>query len=153
MANELYPSVGFRKDVLEASKEKELSVQSFTYTSSGNFTASSTGNLLGAIAHENGEIVDIVLSAGNQGRDNDNDLSLSADLKVNGSSVVDSSPTIMSAASGETAEAYVADKPTFTSPNVSRGDRLDLDLDLTRTASPDVEMQDLYATVKVLVTE
>jgi len=151
MPNELYPSVGFEKSVLKAAEDKELSVQTFTYTSSGDFTSGVSGSLMGAVAHANGKITDVVLSAGDQGRDDVDDLELSGDVKVNGSSVVDTNPTI-TGVSGETSTAQVANKPTFSDPSVSRGDRISLDLNLTRT-TPDTEMQDIHATVKILVTE
>lgn len=141
-----YPSVGFPKQVERAVVEKSLSIQTFSYTNSGNLTGSVSGALIGTSAIS-GEVSDLVLSVGDQGRDDTDALSLEADLKLNGSSIMSTNPTV-EGASGEAGTATVGSDPAFSSHSVNRGDRFTLDLNLTRT-TPDTEMSDINVAVVI----
>lgn len=142
---------GFEKQVRSVAHDGGMLMHPLTYTNSGNLTSSVTGALIGPVMHTTGKIQDLILSVGNQGRDDTDDLNLVADLKVNGTSVLsgETKPTI-TGASGEAGAATFASVSSFSTTEVSKGDRVTLDLTLTRT-TPDTEIQDIH--VGVLISE
>lgn len=142
-----YPSVGFPKQVRGAMADNKLAIQTLNYTNSGELTSSVTDALIGVVT-ESGELNDFIFAVADQGQDGVDDLKLAGDLKVNGTSVI-SGEVVIEGASGEAGTAAVASKPTFSSTSVSRGDRLTLDLDLTRT-TPVGEITNVFVAVKVV---
>lgn len=142
---------GFAKQVRSVAREEGMLMHSLAYTNSGDLTSGVTGALMGPVMHTTGKIQDLILSVGNQGRDDTDDLTLVADVKVNGSSVLsgEAKPTIVGA-SGEAGAATFASVSSFSSADVSKGDRVTLDLSLTRT-TPDTEIQDIQ--VGVVISE
>lgn len=141
------PSVGFPKQIKQAMSDVDLPSQTIDYAVSGEFVSGETNRPLGVVAHD-GELTDFILAAEGQGRDDADDLALSGELKVNGSSVI-SSPVIIEGVSGETPSSAVGSKPSFSSHAVSRGDLLTVDLSLTRT-TPDTEIKNVFLSVKIV---
>jgi len=142
-----FPSPSFPKMVRGAMQNNEIAVQTLSYGYSGELTSGETGQPLGAVT-EDGTLVDFVVSVENQGRDDTDDLSVGADLLLNGVSVISGEVTL-EGVSGEAPSSAVGSTPTFTTTSVSRGDRLSIVLNLTRT-TPDTEMKNLFATVKIV---
>lgn len=136
------PTVGFREKV----EWLDLKIHTFSIEKSGSMTSGSTGDLFGASVFA-GQVVDAVLAANECGRDDTDNLALSVDLKVNGTSVLKSNPTI-TGVSGEASTRQVANSPTIASGEVSRGDIFTADFNLTR-ATPDTEMSDVVFVVSV----
>lgn len=142
-----YPSVGFPKQVRAAMEEETLAIQTLAYSYSGEVTSEEVGVPLGVVAKA-GQLSDFVVAVQEGGRDDNDDLIASLDLKVNGASVLDSAITL-TGLSGEDAGALVGATPSFSSTSVSRGDLITLDMSLTRT-TPDTEMNNLAAAVKIV---
>jgi len=144
------------------SKEQFLfnSPNRFTLAVSGEITANKLGAPLGSPRFA-GKVTQAYMTLGSCGKDDSNALKLEMDVKVGGTSVFSTTPYI-SHVSGEAAGS----RNTLTSgegerPGVidtdnngfSAGDFLDVDLTLTRTASPTTEMQNAIIVVEMEPTD
>jgi hypothetical protein len=127
------------------SKVNEYQEYDFQYTSSGNVTSSVSGGLVG-MAKGTSRIKKVLFGASQKGRDDVDTLKLELDLKVNGSSILSTKPTIEGNSGEASAATYNSDAVISGEGNLSEGDRLTLDLDLTRT-TPDTEMSDVFVAV------
>ena len=137
-----YPSIGARKQWAANNSVAMMA------TISGEFTASKPGMPLGA-ANVAGRISNVWLSVGASGKDDTNTLSLTADVKINGTSCITTAP-IIAHVSGEasTNKTTKADDDTGVTQcvvdpdanDVSYGDVITYDMTITRTASPTTEM-------------
>lgn len=119
-------------------------------TISGEFTASKNGMILG-VAPFTGRVKAVNIGLNNCGRDDSNPLNSAVDVKVNGTTIFSTKPSIdrnngsagtkKSTFGGETGVT----QPVFTvvRPPVSAGDTLTCDVTVTRTASPTTEMNGL----------
>lgn len=141
------PTVGFPKQVKQTMKDEGLASQTISFAYSGEFVSGEVNRPLG-IAVEEGVLSDFIIAADGQGRDDNDDLMIEADLKLDGVSVLDSAISI-EGVSGESPSAFVSEAPSFSATSVSRGDRLSVDLVLTRT-TPDVEINNVYVAVKIV---
>lgn len=141
------PTVGFAKQIKQVMNDDGLASQTISYAYSGEFVSGEVGRPL-AVSVGSGVLSDFIITADGQGRDDADDLSIEADLKLNGVSVLDSALSI-EGVSGETPSSVISDAPSFASTEVSRGDRLSVDLTLTRT-TPDVEINNVYLAVKIV---
>jgi len=123
---------------------------------SGEITASRPGCPLGA-ANIGGKISGVWLSVEESGKDDSNTLSLTVDVKINGTSCLDTTP-IIAHVSGEASTNKTSKNDSDTgitlrildvdNNDVSPGDMLTYDMTLTRTASPTTEMQHLAIVVE-----
>lgn len=114
---------------------------------SGEITADSTGVPVGAPRFA-GRVYDAYLSVEASGKDDSNDLSLAADVKINGTTCLTTQPTIAHV-SGEssqqkttriTGDTGITQAAVSSSNSYNPGDNISVDWDLTRTASPTTEM-------------
>jgi len=137
-----YPSIGARKQWASNTPNPMMAVIS------GEFTASSPGRALGA-CNIAGKISNVWMSVGASGKDDTNTLSLTADVKINGTSCLDTAP-IIAHVSGEASTNKTTKDDADTgvtqcamdadNNDVSYGDMITYDMTLTRTASPTTEM-------------
>lgn len=137
-----YPSIGARKQWAANEASPMMAVIS------GEFSASSPGRALGA-CNIAGKISDVWLSVGASGKDDSDTLSVTADVKINGTSCLDTAPVIAHV-SGEASTNKTTKDDADTgvtqcamdgdNNDVSYGDVLTYDMTLTRTASPTTEM-------------
>lgn len=146
------PAPDFQGQVLE-------SVKPFTYINSGEITATKHG--IPVVAPDfKGQVEDVFIAVGGCGRDDSNALSIEADVKIGGTSVCSTKPKISgkngaastsrhSFASGEGVVQGVVDEDNN---GFDPGDMIMLNLDLTRTATPTTEIQNVIITV-ALTTE
>lgn len=141
------PTVGFTKQIAQAMSDIDAPIQTINYAASGEFTSGETNRPLGVVAYT-GKITDFILAVDGQGRDDNDDLAISGELKLNGVSILES-PVIIEGVSGETPASIVGARPSFSSSAVSRGDLLSVDLDLIRT-TPDTEINNVYLAVKIV---
>jgi len=142
-----FPSVNFPKQVQEAMVDADIASQIFTYNKTGNITSDFSGEPIGTVL-ENGLITDFLVAVGNCGRDDTDALQLSANLKLNGTTVL-SGEVEIDGVSGEAGSASFGTVPEFDTTAVVRGDLLTLDVTLTRT-TPDTEIADLFTSVKIV---
>lgn len=128
-----------------------------SYTISGEITASKGGIPVYAPDFP-GKVCDVHLCLANGGLDNTNPLSVEGDLKIDGTSVFSTKPKI-TYVSGEAADATSTfDSGTGITSGVvdedsnsfTAGQVLMLDIDVTRTASPGTEMNNLVVLVDLL---
>jgi len=115
---------------------------------SGELTASQKGVPLG-VANVAGKSSNVWLSVGASGKDDTNDLSVTVDVKINGTSCLTTAP-IIAHVSGEASTNKTTKDDADTgvtqcvmdpdANDVSYGDVLTYDMLLTRTASPTTEM-------------
>lgn len=141
------PSVNFPELVRQAQNLGDIPSQTFGCVISGEITTDVTGQPICTVL-EDGVLTDFVVSVSQQGRDDTDSLVLSADLLKNGTTVL-SAPVELEGASGEAGVAAVGDVPTFVTTAVTRGDRLSMNVTLTRT-TPDTEIGYLYAGIKIV---
>lgn len=127
------------------SKVNEYQEYDLQYTNSGDVTGSVSGGLVG-LAKGTSRIKKVLFGANQKGRDDVDTLKLELDLKVNGSSILSTKPTIEGNSGEASAATYNSDAVISGEGNLSEGDRLTLDLDLTRT-TPDTEMSDVFVAV------
>lgn len=122
---------------------------------SGEIVAAQTGRPMGA-AHMAGRVTDFYISARNAGRDDDNHISLSGELKINGTSCLTTQPSIgyTSGEAGQqkttriTGDTGVTQAVINDSANsLSAGDVLTWDLLVQSQASPDEKITDVVAVV------
>jgi len=137
-----YPSPGFKKQVAANQTAPMMA------THSGEITASTPGMPLGA-SNVGGKVSDVWISVGASGKDDSATLSITVDVKINGTSCLTTTPVIahvsgeastnkttkISGDTGVTLRVLDSDNN-----DVSPGDMLTYDITLTRTASPTTEM-------------
>ena len=122
---------------------------------SGEITGNITDAPLGA-SNVGGKIQDLWLSCEESGKDDTNTLSLTVDLKINGTSCMTTAPIIAHVSgeastnkttkvSGDTGVTQAVVDPDAN--DLSPGDILTYDMTLTRTASPTTEMRNLAVVV------
>lgn len=138
-----YPSPGARKQWAANSPVAMLAVIS------GELTTDVRGCPLGA-ANIAGKISNVWMSVEQSGKDDSNTLSLTCDVKINGTSCL-STPPVIAHVSGEASAQKTTkdDQDTGVTQcamdgdnnDVSYGDILTYDMVLTRTASPTTEMR------------
>lgn len=137
-----YPSPGARKQWAANEASPMIALIS------GEFTVSQPGMPLGA-ANIAGKISNVWLSVGASGKDDAATLSVTADVKINGTSCLDTLP-IIAHVSGEASTNKTTKDDADTgvtqcamdpdANDVSYGDVITYDMTLTRTASPTTEM-------------
>ena len=137
-----YPSIGARKQWAANDPSPMMAVLS------GEISDSRPGMPLGA-ANVSGRISNVWMSVGASGKDDAETLSMTADVKINGTSCLTTAP-IIAHVSGEasTNKTTKADDDTGVTQaavdpdanDVSYGDVITYDMTLTRTASPTTEM-------------
>ena len=127
------------------SKVNEYQEYDFQYTNSGNITGSVSGGLVG-MAKRSSKIKKVLFGANHKGRDDVDTLKLELDLKVNGSSILSTKPTIEGNSGEASVATYNSDAVISGEGLLSEGDRLTLDLDLTRT-TPNTEISDVFVAV------
>lgn len=141
------PTPNFRGAVLD----QGLKV---AYEMSGEITASKGGVPIYAPDFP-GRVNSVHLCLGNGGKDDSNTLAIECDIQIGGTSVLSTKPKITHV-SGEAASAQSTfDSGTGITDSVidqdnndfSQGEVLMLSVDLTRTASPTTEMQNLVVLV------
>jgi len=146
-----YPSVGFLKQI--AANETSL----ITGLLSGEITVGASGDRPLGASNISGKISDVFMSIEGSGKDDSATLSITGDVKINGTSCLDTTPVIAHV-SGEAA----TNKTTKTSDDtgitqavmdpdandVTLGDMLTFNATLTRTASPTTEMKNLAVVVE-----
>jgi len=145
-----YPSPGFKRQV--AANDPSPMVG----TISGEVTASSPGRILGAV-NVSGKVSDVWMSVGASGKDDSATLSITADVKINGTSCL-TTPPVIAHVSGEAStnkttkvsgDTGVTQRVLDTDNNdVSQGDVLTYDVTLTRTATPTTEMNAVAVVVE-----
>lgn len=145
-----YPSVGARKQWSANDSSPMMALIS------GEFTASKPGLPIGA-ANVAGKISNVWLSVGASGKDDAQTLSVTADVKINGTSCLTTAP-IIAHVSGEASTNKTTKDDADTgvtqcamdpdANDVSYGDVITCDMTLTRTASPTTEMGTLAIVVE-----
>ena len=115
---------------------------------SGELTTNVSGAPLGA-ANYGGKIQDVWLSVEGSGKDDSSTLSLTVDVKINGTTCLTTAPVIAHV-SGEAStnkttkvsgDTGVTQATMSSANSVSPGDMITYDMTLTRTASPTTEMR------------
>jgi len=122
---------------------------------SGEITGNITDAPLGA-ANVGGKLQDVWLSCEESGKDDSNTLSLTVDVKINGTTCLTTAP-IIAHVSGEASsnkttkvsgDTGITQAVMSASANdVSPGDMITYDMTLTRTTSPTTEMRNLAVVV------
>jgi len=117
---------------------------------SGEITASKTGGLLGAVDFD-GTVSDIWLSVGASGKDASEDLSIEADVFINGVTCLTTKPKIEHVTGEDSQQKTTLDSAAdtgiteaallATATSFSAGDVLTYDFYVTRTASPTTEIE------------
>ncbi len=126
---------------------KKLAVNSQTpliATFSGEIINNVFGLLAGA-ASVGGKLTNVSLSVGNRGRDTTDALALSADVRIGATSILTTPPAI-TMNSGEYATDLTTAVIDADNNQISRGQLVYVDLNLTRT-TPDTEMADVIVVV------
>ena len=123
---------------------------------SGELTGNITDAPLGT-SNVGGKIMNVWMSVGASGKDDTNTLSLTVDVKINGTSCLSTTPVIAHV-SGEASTNKTSKNDSDTgitlrildvdNIDVSPGDMLTYDMTLTRTASPTTEMRSLAVVVE-----
>jgi len=122
---------------------------------SGELTANVSNAPLGA-SNIGGKIQDLWLSCEESGKDDSNTLSLTVDLKINGTSCLTTAPIIAHVSgeastnkttkvSGDTGVTQAVVNPAAN--DLSPGDMLTYNMTLTRTANPTTEMRNMAVAV------
>lgn len=130
-----------------------LGAATVQWTASGNVTASSTANFLGAVPHT-GLVSDVILTVGtNLQSDADAD-GLAATVKINGAVVTSTNPAITSATgSGAKSTAQSDGTPAAIKSDgteaVTQGDRITVDI--TRTAAGNIATEAADVSVIVVI--
>ena len=138
-----YPSPGARKQWAANDPSPMIALVS------GELTANVTNAPIGAV-NIAGKVSNVWLSVEESGKDDAADLSLTVDVKINGTSCIDTAP-IIAHVSGEASTNKTTKDDADTgvtqctmdgdNNSVSYGDILTYDMVLTRTASPTTEMR------------
>jgi len=124
-------------------------------TVSGELTANKSGAPIGACGLP-GTISDVWFSLGQSGKDDTNTLSMTVDVKLNGSTVLTTKP-IIAHVSGEASQQKTTKTSTDTGVTqsvlntntaVAQGDILTFDMILTRTATPTTEIKTMAVVVE-----
>jgi len=123
---------------------------------SGELTGNITDAPLGSV-NDGGKVSDVWVSVECSGKDDTNTLSLTVDVKINGTSCLSTTP-IIAHVSGEASTNKTTKNDTDTgitvrvldtdNYDVSPGDMLTYDMTLTRTASPTTEMRNMAVVVE-----
>jgi hypothetical protein len=122
---------------------------------SGEFTTNVTGKPLGAVGMS-GRVSNVWMSVGASGKDDAATLSLTVDVKINGTTCLTTKP-IIAHVSGEASQQKTTKTSTDTgvtqtvlssANTVADGDVITYDLTLTRTASPTTEMSNAAVVVE-----
>ena len=145
-----YPSPGFKKQVAANDPSPMLGIFS------GEISATAPGRMLGAV-NTSGKISDVWFSVGASGKDDSATLSMTVDVKINGTSCLTTTP-IIAHVSGEASTNKTTKVSGDTgvtlrvldsdNNDVSPGDVLTYDITLTRTASPTTEMNAVAVVVE-----
>ena len=146
-----YPSPAAKRQWAANSTSPMMAFQS------GELTTNATGVPLGA-ANIGGNISDVWISVGRSGKDDSNTLSLTVDVKINGTTCLSTAPVIAHV-SGEAATNKTTKNDSDTGVtvraldadniSVSQGDIITYDMALTRTPSPTTEMANLAVVVEI----
>jgi len=145
-----FPSPAFKKQI--AANDPSPMIGIF----SGEITASAPGRMLGA-ANIGGVVSDVWLSVGASGKDDSNALSLTVDVKINGTSCLSTKPVIAHV-SGEASTNKTTKVSGDTgiiqrvldadNNSVSPGDVITYDITQARTPSPTTEMSAVAVVVE-----
>lgn len=146
-----YPNINFPQ------QSNEVVEPSLMKVFSGQLTVNQTGVPIGA-AKGTGRVVDAWISVLESGKDDSSTLSLTADVKINGTSCLTTQP-ILAHVSGEASQQKTTKEDDDTgvtqavvdsgADDYAPGDIFTIDLTLTRTASPTTEMSNVAVVVEL----
>ncbi len=146
-----YPSVAFFKQI---ARDVIVPMQA---TFSGECTIGVKSAVVGA-APRGERVADVWMSVGAGGQDDDNSLQISGEVYINGVSCLSTRPSI-GYTSGEASQqkttrvtgdvGIVQAVVDMDANTVTDGDMLTYDLDVARTASPDVEISNVVLVVEL----
>jgi hypothetical protein len=149
----LNPDTGFLRQRHDGATYELVGTVHREYRQAGTLTSSITGGLIGSVPID-GEVVDLVLSAGANIESSDSSDGVSAPVYVNGSLLTTTAPQLTSAAGSgfrctDRGDGTAAGLKTDGTAQVQRGDVLTVDLTRTVNGSVSQQMRDLVLLVVI----